>query len=57
MTSKQPITPLNEFSEFDFPCYRECPICHGRGLVSHPDAFEQETCPACSGEGEVECQP
>lgn len=47
----------NEFSEFDFPRYQVCPICHGRGLVSHPDAREQEDCAACGGEGEVECQP
>lgn len=47
----------NEFSEFDFPRYEACPICHGRGLVSHPDAYEQEDCAACGGEGEVECQP
>lgn len=55
--SKEIQIPLNEFSEFDFPAYRTCPICHGRGLISHPDAYDQEDCPVCLGEGEIECQP
>ena len=30
---------------------RPCPFCHGRGLTSHPDAAEQETCGGCDGTG------
>ena len=30
-----------------------CPFCGGRGLTSHPDAYEQEDCAACDGTGEM----
>ncbi len=42
------------YTEADIPRYRQCPTCLGRGLVSHPDAAEQEDCEGCMGSGEIE---
>lgn len=42
------------YSEADIPRLEACPICNGRGLISHPDSHEHEDCEACAGSGAVE---
>lgn len=34
------------------PCYKECPVCEGNGLVEN-DGGDEDLCETCTGEGEV----